>query len=55
MKTYNRVLPHILAAKKDVESRQYNHIRKCHVGAIKCQIKIAVEFLDEALTRMEMK
>jgi len=52
-KTYNNALAHILRAKKDVETRQYNHQRRCHIGAIMCQISIAAEFLDDALTRME--
>jgi len=53
--TYERVLPHIIRAKKDVEARVANQLRLCHLGAIKCQLEIAVDFLDEAITRMEKK
>ena len=55
MRTFDRVLPHVLAAKADVENRQKQHQRKCSIGVIECQIGIAVIYLNDALTRMEKR
>ena len=55
MRTYDRILPYILASRQDVIRRQRKQQRECLIGIINCQLEIAVEFLNEALSRMERK
>jgi len=54
MRTYDRILPYVLASKQDVIRRQQQQ-RECLIGVIYCKLGIAVEFLNEALNRMENK
>ena len=53
--TLDRVLPYILASKRDVENRLATHNRKCVLAIINVQLYIAVENLNNALTRLERK
>ena len=55
MRTYDRILPYVLASKQDVARRQQQQQMECLIGIINCQLGIAVEFLNEALCRIERK
>lgn len=51
--TYDRVLPHVLASKRDVERRLANHNRECHLAEVMVLLDVACDFLNITLDRID--